>query len=77
MTTAAQTIANQAATDFAAAIKTACATGFKKSTGFGTLEYSFEDGSTLALRGGRIEYPQAQRVVFRDACGDLDVRIGA
>jgi len=74
--TEAQTLANIAATDFPAAIETACATGFKKSTGFGTLEYSFEDGSTLALRNGRIEYPQAQRVVFRDASGDLDVRIG-
>lgn len=75
MTTQAQTLANLAATDFPGAIKAACDTGHKKSTGFGTLEYSFEDGSTLALRGGRVEYPQAQRIVFRDECGDLDVKV--
>lgn len=77
MTTQAQAIANRAATDFVAAIAAAVATGYKRSTGFGTMEYEFDDGSTLALRGGRVDYPTAQRTVFRDVRGDVDVRIGA
>ena len=77
MTTQAQALANRAATDFAGAIAVAVATGYKHSTGFGTMEYSFDDGSTLALRGGRVQFPAAQRTIYRDVCGDIDVRIGA
>lgn len=77
MTTQAQALANRAATDFAGAIAAAVTTGYKRSTGFGTMEYAFDDGSVLALRGGRVAYPAAQCVVFRDTCGDIDVRVTA
>lgn len=77
MTTQAQAIANRAATDFAGAINEAAAKGWKQNTGFGCMEYSFEDGSTLALRAGRVVSPAVQRTIYRDACGDIDVRIGA
>lgn len=75
MTNQAQVIANIAANDFAGAIKIAFETGYKRSTGFGTMEYSFDDGSALSLRAGRIEYPQAQRIIFRDSCGDIDCKV--
>lgn len=75
MTTQAQTLANIAASDFAGAVQTAFATGFQRSTGFGSMEYEFDDGSVLTLRGGRVQSPAAQRTIYRDACGDIDVRI--
>jgi hypothetical protein len=72
--TTAQDLANIAVSNFASAVQTAVATGHKQSTGFSTMEYSFEDGSILRLRAGRVQSPVAQRVVFRDVCGDIDVK---
>jgi hypothetical protein len=75
--TTAQTLSNQAASDFSGAVATAAASATDKVSGWGVIEYTFADGSILGLRAGAVHFPRAQRVIYRDVCGDIDVRVAA
>jgi hypothetical protein len=56
--TTAQQIADLAQQDFPAAMRAALAQGKTFAIWFAGRAYSFEDGSVLTLRAGKIESPQ-------------------
>lgn len=55
--TQAQQIADLAQRDFSTAMRTACEKGHRSAVWYAGCEYTFEDGSILVVRSGKIDFP--------------------